>query len=222
METENKGFWERPVDFPFSISVNMDESDAPGTVTADSSYDSEDTRNKAAELVEVAEHYRAKLVWMATRITNRREEAEDIVQQALMKAFSNLSKFRGDAKMRTWLTSIVQNTARDYARTNRGRTFVPLECDPFRDGNLEEFDLRDPAMDPEERFERWERVEILYAAIRGLSESNQSLLRMCVFDEVPYERVASRLNTRVSTIKSRVFRGKHQLSLAIGGDMGGG
>lgn len=206
MEMECAEFSERPVDFPFSINVNVLE---------DASCDPVEARNKAAELVEVAERYRAKLVWMAARITNRREEAEDIVQQALMKAFSNLSKFRGDAKMRTWLTSIVQNTARDYARTNRGRTFVPLECDPYREGSHEELYLPDPAMGPEERYERWERVEILYEAIRGMSESNQNLLKMCVFEEVPYERVASHLNTRVSTVKSRVFRGKHLLSMAI-------
>jgi RNA polymerase sigma-70 factor (ECF subfamily) len=206
MEMECAEFSERPVDFPFSINANVIE---------DSSCDPVEARNKAAELVEVAERYRAKLVWMAARITNRREEAEDIVQQALMKAFSNLSKFRGDSKMRTWLTSIVQNTARDYARANRGRTFVPLECDPYREGSHEELYLPDPAMDPEERYERWERVELLYEAIKGMSESNQNLLRMCVFEERPYEHVASRLNTRVSTIKSRVFRGKHLLSIAI-------
>jgi RNA polymerase sigma factor (sigma-70 family) len=118
--------------------------------------------------------------------------------------------------MRTWLTAIVQNTAREYTRSNRGRTFIPLDNDPSRDGSREVMDLPDPAMDPEERYERWERVENLYAAIRQLSGSNQHLIQLCAFEEVPYAQVASRLNTRLSAVKSRMFRGKHLLRLAAG------
>jgi RNA polymerase sigma-70 factor (ECF subfamily) len=222
MEIESNHFQEAPAGFPFSACMDLHGGDETGgcdmAAPVDYGSDAGDLGDKAAELVDVAERCRAKMIWLATRITNRREEAEDIVQQALIKAFMNLSKFRGDAKMRTWLTSIVQNTAREYARSSRARTFVSIESNPFREGKHEELDLTDPAMNPEERYERWERVEVLYAAIRRMSASNQHLLQLCVFEEMPYDHVASRLGTRVSAIKSRVFRSKHLLrSVALGG-----
>ena len=63
---------------------------------------------RLAQLVDAAERYRPQLLWIATRITNRREEAEDIVQQALLKAYVNLCKFRGESQMSTWLRAIVR------------------------------------------------------------------------------------------------------------------
>ena len=220
MGINSQGICEGSMVFPMPPSMNLGE-DAPrefrGTPAAcDEFCDSREIEDKVAELMEVAERHRARLLWLATRISNRREDAEDIVQQAILKAYTNLSKFRGESRMRTWLTAIVQNTAREYTRSNRGRTFIPLESDPSRDGTHEVLDLPDPAMDPEERYERWERVEILHAAIRRLSGANQHLIQLCVFEEVPYAQVASRLNTRLSAVKSRMFRGKQLLRMAAG------
>ena len=54
-------------------------------------------------------------------MTTSTDDAEEIVQHALLKAFANLSRFRGDAKMRTWLHSIVLNTAREHLRNQKRR-----------------------------------------------------------------------------------------------------
>jgi RNA polymerase sigma-70 factor, ECF subfamily len=217
METGSEGVYEGQTAFPLGLGMERVEAasrDLPG-IAGDCDSDGQAAElAKVAELIEVAERYRSRLLWLATRITNRREDAEDIVQQAIMKAYTNLAKFRGESRMRTWLTAIVQNTAREYARSGRGRTFIPLESDPHREGAHDELELQDPAMDPEERFERWERVEKLYSAIGRMSGSNQRLIQLCVFEEMPYAQVASQLNTRLSAVKSRMFRSKHLLRTA--------
>ena len=175
---------------------------------------------KLREFVDAAERYRPQLIWLAMRITNRTEEAEDIVQQALLKAFRKLSGFRGDSQMRTWLNAIVKNTAREYMRSQRGRTLVPLECPSFPDGSGDEIEILDPGMNPEEYCECRERDEIVAAAIGGMGPANREVVEMCVFQELPYMEVAIALNLSMSTVKSRMFRSRRDLRMALSSHTG--
>ncbi len=170
---------------------------------------------KLEQFTDAAERYRTRLIWLAAKIATRREDAEDIVQQALLKAFRKLSDFRGESHIKTWLNAIVQNTAHEYVRNQRRRSFVPLECSPFPDGNGEELDLPDRGMNPEEYFEHWERGKILAAAIGGLGTTNRQVIEMCVVEEIPYVQVATLLNVSLSTIKSRMFRSRRDLRIVI-------
>jgi RNA polymerase sigma-70 factor (ECF subfamily) len=170
---------------------------------------------KLREFVDAVEQYRSQLIWLAMRITNRAEEAEDIVQQALLKAFRKLAGFRGDSQMRTWLNAIVKNTAREYMRSKRGRTFVPLESPLFPDAGGDEIEILDHGMNPEEYCEHRERDEILASAIGGLGPANREVVEMCVFQELPYMDVATALNLSLSTVKSRMFRSRRDLRMAL-------
>ena len=76
------------------------------------------------EFLETAERRRPQLLRMARRLTNSNEDAEDIVQEALMKAYKALEKFRGESQMSSWLGAIVQNTAHEHLRSRRNRVFV--------------------------------------------------------------------------------------------------
>jgi len=165
--------------------------------------------------VETAQQHRAHLLWVAQRITPQREEAEDIVQEALLKAFRNLAHFRGDAQMSTWLRAIVQNTARDWLRSQKGRVLLPLEQDQQSEGNSMVFDPPHPAENPEERCERKELETILRTEIERLSPISRRALQLCVLEELPHRSAASTLNVSVITIKSRVFSGKQRLKRAI-------
>ncbi len=165
---------------------------------------------RLAQFVDAAERHRPQLLWIATRITNRREEAEDIVQQALLKAYVNLSKFRGESQVTTWLRAIVQNTAREYVRNQRGKFFVPLES-ALPDGTCDDLDLPDPSLNPEERYEDCERREIVSGAIDRMDPGNRRVLEMCLFEELPYIQVAMYLKVSLSTVKSRMFRNKRFL-----------
>lgn len=170
---------------------------------------------RLAQFVDAAERYRPKLIWLAATVTSRREDAEDIVQQALMNAYRKLSGFRGDSHMRTWLTAIVQNTAREYLRKQRGRTFIPLECSPHPDGDSEDLDLPDKSMNPEEYYECCERESLVTNAIGGMGPRSREVLEMCVVEELPYLQVATVLGISLSTVKSRMFRCRRDLKMAV-------
>lgn len=162
-----------------------------------------------------AEKHRTRLLWLAKRITNSREEAEDVVQHALMKAYVNLSRFRGDSQMSTWLGAIVQNTAREHMRSQRGKVILPLEYAPDQEGESAAHEIPDPAKNPEECFAAQERQEIVRSAMKGMSEHHRLALQMCVLEDVPYLRAAHAMDVTLSSMKSRVFRGKQLLRGAV-------
>ena len=178
-------------------------------------YDAAIEQQKLCTFLAAAEKHRTRLLWLAKRITNSREEAEDVVQHALLKAFVNLSKFRGDSQMSTWLGAIVQNTAREHMRSQRGKVFLPLEFAPDEEGESAVHDVPDPSETPEETFAIKERQELVRSAMNSLTESHRVALQLCVMEDVPYLRAAELTEVTLSSMKSRVFRGKQLLKVAV-------
>ena len=167
------------------------------------------------EFIQLAQEQRGYFTWVASRLATGPEEAEDIVQQALLKAFVNLSHFRGAAKMRTWLHTIVLNTAREHLRNGRRR--VPLRRDPLS-GVEDEEGLRDlpcPRISPEDYCAGNEAAAILHAEIDLLTPDCKHAVELCVMHELPYREAAKELSTNISTLKSRIYRAKGMLKRAM-------
>lgn len=173
------------------------------------------TEDKLVRFTQAAEKHRAQLLWLAQRITPQREEAEDIVQEALLKAFRNLAQFRGDAQMSTWLRAIVQNTARDWLRNQKGRVQLPLEQARPGEGATVLLDFPHPAENPEELCERSELEWILRREIGKLHSVSRRALQLCVLEEFSHLAAARKLNISAITVKSRVFSGKQRLKRAV-------
>lgn len=165
--------------------------------------------------VEAAEQHRAQLLWLAQRMTPNQDEAEDIVQEALMKAFRNLAQFRGDSQMSTWLRAIVQNTARDWLRNRKGRVCLSLEQTHPADGSTLLFDFPHPAENPEERCAREETEWVLRSEIEKLNSVSRRAIQLCLLEELSHRAAANALNISVVTVKSRVFSGKQRLKRAV-------
>jgi RNA polymerase sigma-70 factor (ECF subfamily) len=171
--------------------------------------------DKVAAFVEVAEHSREQLLWLAQRMTRDRSEAEDIVQEALLKAFRCLERFRGESQMCTWLGVIVKNTGLEWLRERKGRVYLSLEyaCDP--DDNPIFRDFPDPGKNPEQCCVQKELSDILLGEIDGLNSVCKSTLRMCALEESSHIEAANALGVSVTSIKSRFFRGKRMLKRAV-------
>lgn len=167
------------------------------------------------EFLDTAERRRPQLLRMARRLTQSQEDAEDILQEAFMKAFRALAKFRGESQMSSWLGAIVQNTAHEHLRSRRNRVFVSIEYLCKKDNEVVEIDLPDPRNNPEETWERKEMENILREEIGQLSMVCRRAIEMCVLDERPQLAAASALNLSVATMKSRVFRGKRVLERSV-------
>lgn len=165
--------------------------------------------------LQVVQQRRAQLLRMANRFANSREEAEDIVQEALLKAFKNLPQFRGESQMGTWLGVIVLNAGREWIRKRKGLVFLPLEYIRNKDDDPVVFDLPDPGRDPEQSCEHREMENILLSEIDELNSVCKSAIRMCALDGLSHLEAANVLGVNVFTIKSRIFHGKRMLKRRV-------
>jgi RNA polymerase sigma-70 factor, ECF subfamily len=162
-----------------------------------------------------AEQKRSQLLGIARRVTDSSEDSEDILQDAFLKAYQALPRFRGESQMSTWLTAIVQNTALEYLRTRRRRVLVSMEY-VSRDGDdIVQQDFPDTRDTPEQSCERREMEDMLHAEIGRLSHGCRRAVELCVLDQYSQAAAASLLKVRAETVKSRVFRGKRILQQAV-------
>jgi RNA polymerase sigma-70 factor, ECF subfamily len=170
---------------------------------------------RLSEFLDTAERRRPQLLRMARRLTNSTEDAEDIVQEAFMKAYKALAKFRGESQMSSWLGAIVQNTAHEHLRSRRNRVFVSIEYLNKQDNEVVEIDLPDPGKNPEETWQSREMEGILREEVSKLGMVCRRAIEICALDESPQQEAARALNLSVATMKSRVFRGKRILGRTI-------
>lgn len=176
--------------------------------------------DRLAEFLETAERRRPQLLRMARRLTNSNEDAEDIVQEALLKAYKALAKFRGESQMSSWLGAIVQNTAHEHLRSRRNRVFLPIEYLSKQDNEVVEIDLPDPRKNPEETCQSKEMEGILREEVGKLGRVCRHAIELCMLEESPQLDVAKSLNLSVATMKSRVFRGKRILGRTLSRRLG--
>ncbi len=171
--------------------------------------------SRLCEFLDTAERRRPQLLRMARRLTNSNEDAEDMVQEAFMKAYKALAKFRGESQMSSWLGAIVQNTAHEHLRSRRNRVFVSIEYLNKQDNEVVEIDLPDPGKNPEETWQTREIEGILREEVSKLGMICRRAIEICVLDESPQLEAAQALNLSVATMKSRVFRGKRILGRTL-------
>jgi len=161
--------------------------------------------------IRAMEKSRAPLIRVAYRTTQNMEEAEDVVQEAFMRAFVSLHQFRGEARVETWLRAIVVNTAHNWARRRRG--YVPVQLQLCQPGDAEpvELEIADKRRNPEQWCEYNELETRLLGAVERLGKRYKPVIRMCVLGERSYLEASVALNLSLVTVRARVFRGREML-----------
>lgn len=171
--------------------------------------------DEVAAFLDAVMQCRSQLIRHVGYLCGSWEDAEDIVQVSLMKAYSNLHQFRGEAQMTTWLRSIARNAALEYARNHRGRFFVSLDLG-WDDGEESPMaELQDTKPTPEEWCVEREMAELLRREVGRLSAYSRGAIEMCSLEEIPHAEAAALMKVTVSSMKSRVFRGKQVLQREI-------
>ena len=163
---------------------------------------------------ELVFRHKRKVLAIAQRITNNREDAEDVAQESFHKAFLHLNNFQEKSRFSTWLTRIVMNQAFMLLRRRRG--VVEVLPDGPEDGaksNLEAFVDQNP--DPEESCWRRERMELLTAAINRLGPKVRRTILLRDIEERSIEETARILGTSMSAVKARVFQGRRKLRRTV-------
>jgi RNA polymerase sigma-70 factor, ECF subfamily len=148
----------------------------------------------------LVERHRDVVVRVAARIAGR-EEAEDVSQDAFLRAFHRLARFRADASFRAWLLQIAHNAAIDHISRRRPEPVEEVAEDP------EQTVARLPA----ERLESRERMARLERKLRGLSPEARVVLVLRDIEGLSYEEIAAITEAPLGTVKVRLFRARRDL-----------
>jgi RNA polymerase sigma-70 factor (ECF subfamily) len=155
--------------------------------------------------------YEARIFRLAMSITQNREDAEDVLQEAFLKAYEHLDQFQGNSKFYTWIVRIAVNQALMKLRKRKSDRSVSLDeqIDTGEDTVIREIAAWDP--DPEERFSQEEMHAILTEAIEGLTPIYRTVFTLRDVDGLSTEETADALALSVPAVKSRLLRARLQL-----------
>jgi RNA polymerase sigma factor (sigma-70 family) len=130
--------------------------------------------------VELSKPHSKRILLTLYRIIKNWQDAEDALQEALMKAFLHLDSFQGKANFSTWFTSIAVNTALMLLRKRRGVLEIAID-NSGEVGTYKEWDLKDSRDNPEQCFERKQRADLIQSGIlqlpRALRKRHFGMLR---------------------------------------------
>ena len=165
----------------------------------------------AAAFTQLVEKYERKIYRLAKHITQNDEDAEDVLQEAFLKAYSNLGNFQEQSKFYTWIVRIAVNEALMKLRKRKSDRTVSLD-EPQDTG--EDLVQREVAVwedDPEQRYGRDELREILDRAIDTLKPSFRTVFVLRDIEEMSTEETAETLGISIPAVKSRLLRARLQL-----------
>ncbi len=160
---------------------------------------------------ELVRKYDRNVFRIANHITQNREDAEDVVQDAFLKAFQNLEQFQGQSKFYTWLGRIAVNEALMRLRRRRPERMVSLDEDINTGEDTIPREVADWAPNPEQLYNQAELKEILQKTIQGLPPSFRTVFVLRDVEGLSTEETADALNLSIPAVKSRLLRARLQL-----------
>jgi RNA polymerase sigma-70 factor (ECF subfamily) len=160
---------------------------------------------------ELVEKYERKIFRLAKNITQNAEDAEDVLQETFLKAFSHLDTFQGQSKFYTWIVRIAVNEALMKLRKRKTDKTVSLDepADTGEDTVVREIAVWDD--DPEQRFSRDELHTILDEAVQNLKPAFRTVFTLRDIEELSTEETAAALGISIPAVKSRLLRARLQL-----------
>jgi len=160
---------------------------------------------------ELVRRYDRNVFRIAQHITRNREDAEDVVQDAFLKAYENLNQFQGQSKFYTWLVRIAVNEAlMKLRRLKPGRT-VSLDEDVKTEEDSLPREVADWSPNPEQQYSQAELKDILSRTIQGLPMSFRTVFVLRDVEGLSTEETAEALDLSVPAVKSRLLRARLQL-----------
>ena len=157
------------------------------------------------------------------RLTSDAEEARDLTQETFLRAFQSISRFRGDADLKTWIYRIAINQARNRWRWwKRRRRDVTVSLDDNRGPSEQPLSAslrNEDAPDPEQETLAREREGQLRAALLGLRSAYREAVILRDVEGFSYEEIATTLEISIGTVKSRLSRGRLELRRELEGSL---
>ena len=155
--------------------------------------------------------YDRNIFRIAQHITQNREDAEDVVQDAFLKAYENLAKFQEQSKFYTWLVRIAVNEALMRLRRRRPERMVSLDEEVKTEEDSMPREVADWSPNPEQLYSQAELREILSRTVQGLPPSFRTVFVLRDVENLSTEETAEALDLSVPAVKSRLLRARLQL-----------
>src|ERR1700726_1963855 len=163
-----------------------------------------------AAFEELVNRYERKIFRLGMNITQNREDAEDVMQDAFLKSYQNLDRFQGDSRFYTWLVRIAVNEALMKLRKRRPNQ-VSID-EPLTEAEDPVFrEIEDWGPSPEQRFAQTELNEILTHAIGELDPFFRVVFTLRDVEGISTEETAQVLGISVAAVKSRLLRARLKL-----------
>ena len=151
----------------------------------------QDPKTQTRAFEEIVNHYSQPLYWQIRRLVVEHEDADDVLQNTFIKAWTNITTFRGESKLSTWLYKIAYNESLTFLNHKREQLSLDdlnsmvtetLESDPYFDGD--------------------ETQLMLQEAINSLPDKQKAVFNMKYFEEMKYEEMSQITGTSVGALKA--------------------
>ena len=164
--------------------------------------------------------YQGRIAALVSRYVSDAGEVEDVTQEAFIKAYRALAKFRGDSAFYTWLYRIAANAAKNHlvAKGRRPGADATIEdAEGFDEGGL----LSESAS-PEALAMGEELADVVESALKELPDELKAALTLREFDGLSYDEIADVLECPVGTVRSRIFRAREAIDQRVKEQISGG
>lgn len=154
--------------------------------------------------------YQHRLVQLVYRYVKDPSEAQDVAQEAFIRAYRALPEFRGESAFYTWLYRIAINTAKNYL-ISRNRRNSESEIDVYEAEQVENAPQLQGLDTPEQQLLNDEILRVINAAIAELPEDMRVAIMLREVEGMSYEDIAQIMNCPVGTVRSRLFRAREAI-----------
>jgi RNA polymerase sigma-70 factor (ECF subfamily) len=154
--------------------------------------------------------YQHKIVQLVNRYLKDPSEAQDVAQEAFIKAYRAIGSFRGDSTFYTWLYRIAINTAKNYL-VSRSRRSSQYEVDIQDAEAMENAPQLQGIETPERLLMNDEIVKAIRSAIEHLPDEMRTAIMLREFEGMSYEEIAEAMECPVGTVRSRIFRAREAI-----------
>jgi len=155
------------------------------------------------------------LLCFARRYTANEDEAQDLVQETMLRAIRSIERFRGGSRFRTWLCSILVNTALSIKRREKHIRWMNLDEQEGEENRFCMKSLSDVHLNPEEAYAHRERRGLLLREALKLHPKYRFIWEACDLDDCSIKKVADALGMNPAAAKSRLGRARVRLSAAM-------
>ena len=156
----------------------------------------------------LVDRHKDRAFTLAVRLTGNKQEAEELVQDAFLRAFKNLDQFRGDAKFGTWFYRILYNLCMTKVTRRKGK---PEQLDVTDENALDNLLVDEDEPTIQERLEDEELQQMIAGEIENLPEKFRSVITLFYVQEMSYEEIVSVVATPLGTVKTNLFRARSLL-----------